>query len=244
MKLPEDKKERQKILMLIGIGVAAVAYGIWSFVFAPKLAERSSSEAAVAELQTKMEDAQEEIRRAPLVERDLRAAYSNIIELSERHMLHPRLGSSYILPAREIINRHARTLNIEGVVVEEVGLIAMPRPKEAAKPKPKKGEEQETQATDKPATPESPSTPPPTIQAYAARITATCSYEDLRRWCEAMEKENPMLAICNIMITAQPEDPLKHLVTFEALWPTWIDPDQRERLIDDAELLVVAEAEK
>lgn len=243
MKLPDDKKERQKVLAMIGIGAAAVMYGIWAFAYEPARTAKAEANATIASLTEKISDAESDVRRIPVTERDLKAAYSNLIEFSERHMIHPRLGSSYILPARETITRHARALAIENVVVEEVGLMAMPRPKEKAKSKPKDGEGAAANTTTSAGAAEVQDVPEHTIQAYAARVSTTCSYEDFRKLTEKLEKENPLVVISNILITGQPDIPLLHQVIFEIMWPAWIDPNKREMLIEGAEQLLVAGTE-
>jgi hypothetical protein len=126
---------------------------------------------------------------------------------------------------------------MEGVTVEEIGLIALPRPKAKAAPKPKPGQQDAETKT------ASASGPTPTIQTYGARVNATSAYEDLRKLVAAMEKENPFMVISNISIAAQPGTPLAHKVTFEVFWPAWIDPNQREVLIENENLLI-AEGEK
>jgi hypothetical protein len=226
VKLPQDKKTRQQVIGLMAVGIVAILYGVWMFIYQPVVEKRKDSIQKTGDLNTAIADAERQIARLPAMERDLMTITLELSELSERYMLHARLGN-YLIPAREIINRHARALNIDNVQIDEIGLIAMPRPRE--------GDRRATsdrRAARQPAGTKAPPPPAPaTMQAYAVRITVRSSFDDLRAWIKLMEEENPLLSISNLMITGRREDPLKHAVTFEVQWPAWVDPDFRDTLL-------------
>lgn len=225
MKLPQNKADRQKVFAFIGIGVVAVLYGLWAGVYQPIITGRAEAVQAIGGLREKIAEAEQQIARLPFIERDLRTVTTNLIAYSEQYLLHPRLGN-YLIPAREIVGNHARALNLEPLQVDEIGLIALPRPKEAT---PRKGA-----PADKKVAPAAGSASANALQIYAARVAARIGFEDLRRLIEAMEKENPLLAISNVMIAAQPGEPLRHQIQFELHWPAWVDPGLRENLLAEA----------
>lgn len=212
MQLPQNKKEGQKVLDLIAIGVVvAVLYGgVWVGVYSPI---RKAALIEIADLENKIETAERQIGRIPLLERDLKDVLTNLIARSEHEMLQPRLGN-YLLPVREWLGEQARALDIEAIQVDEVGLLAVPR------------------GAQRPAS--------PGMQFYAVRVTSFCGYEDLRQWFLTIERENPMVAIGNVMIAARPDNPLQHQASFEAHFPVWTDPGYGEQL---KEALAALEAE-
>lgn len=203
MQLPQNKQDRQKVLALIGIGVAAALYGVWAGIYSPMVTKKTDAINRIADLEDKIEKAERQIRRIPLVERELASVMTNLVIWSETHLLHPRLGN-YLLPVREWLGAQARALDIETIQVDEVGLLAVPR------------------GAQSPAN--------PAMQFYAVRVSSFCGYEDLRQWFLTIDRENPMVAIGNVMITASPDNPLRHQVSFEAHFPVWTDPEYGEQL--------------
>ncbi len=229
MKLPENKKDRQKIYLVVGLVVAAAVYALWAWVYGPILKGRNEARAKIRTLEGEISAAADQISRIPLTERAYLQVVTNLVALSEQQMMHPRLGN-YLLPAREILQRQARAVGLLAVQIDEIGLAPLPRPKEKAKPVRKPDDKAEAPATPVKKKSEPPPLPPYTVQAYAVRVSTECSYETLRRWMDLLEQENPLVAIGGITVAAQPDDPLKHQVSFEVQWPAWVDPDFRETL--------------
>lgn len=233
MKLPQSKKERQQLLIVVGIVIVGIMYAVWTFVYQPILAKRSEAAVQTKALEDQIAGAEAQIRRIPMLERDLHNLVTNLLEISERQMLQAQLGN-YLISAREILNRQARSLNILTVQIDEVGLVPMPRPKDKGRPKPRPAEEGSAPA--QAATPAAPAGPPPaTIQAYTVRVTTACGYHDLRRWIKLLEEEYAYAAINSIMITARPENAMEHQITFEVQWPVWVDQEMRVQLQEKAD---------
>lgn len=210
MQLPQDKKERQKMLGLIGLGIAGAVYGLWALVYQPIQAKRVMAMEQIAELENKLENAERQIRRIPQLERDLGVVLSNLLVRSETQLLEPRLGN-YLLPVRELLGKHAAALEIDPPQIDEIGLVQVPKVANASAS--------------------------PTIQLYAVRVTASCGYEALRQWFLAVENENPLVGFGNVMITARSENPLHHQVTFEVHLPTWLQTGYEGLMREDTAML-------
>lgn len=197
MQLPQNKQDRQKALALIAVGIIAALYGLWAGVYQPVLAKKADAINQIADLQGKIENADRQIRRIPQLESDLREVLTNLAFRAENQMLYPRLGNNYLLPVREKLSGQANALGLETPQVDEIGLVLLPK------------------GTNTPAS--------QAVRLYAVRVTAVCSYEDLRKWFVRMENDNPTVAPGNVMITSRPEDPEMHQVTFEVHFPVWMD---------------------
>jgi hypothetical protein len=207
MKLPENKEARQKVLALAGIGVAAVGYALWAFVYQPMATERAATRTAIEEAQAELGKAHVLVGTMGKQKDRLRDTTAKLLERSERDMLHPRLGN-YLLQAREILDRQARELGVESYQVAEVGLADLPR---APKSKTKRA-----------------------VRYYAVRVTAQCSLELFAQWIGVLERENPLLSIGQFLIAAQAKTPLVHQVRFEVHWPIWVDFSLQDVVRGDA----------
>ncbi len=210
MKLPQNSKDRKKVLALMGVGLVASLYGFWAGFINPLRMDRQSTIDEIAELQAKLQNADSQISRIPQTERELLLVVSNLMNRSVNHILYPRLGN-YLLPVREILGQQAQTLDIGPVQADEIGLISIPH---------------DTKSSGAPA-----------IRLYAVRVSVSCGYEDLRKWFMMMAEENPLLSVGNVMITAQRDNPLQHQITFELHWPVWQDAEFHDDLLSDLESL-------
>lgn len=206
MQLPQNKQERQKVLGLIAIGIAAVLYGVWAGLYSPLLNNKKDAIARIAELEDKIAKAERQIRRAPIVERELMEVLSGLAQLSSNHILYPRLGN-YLLPVREWLSSKLQGIERENVQVDEIGLINLPRAGQGDGV--------------------------PAMQLYAARVSVDSGFEDLRQFFSLFEEEHALLGVGNVMITARPGNPLKHQISFELHFPVWTTPDYHETLIAD-----------
>lgn len=227
MRLPENSQSRQKVLALIGLGAVAAAYGLWIGVYAPLLQSRDDAAAKGAAVETELQTSRAQIRRQAEMQRDLAATLRELRARSEQDMLHPRLGN-YLLQAREILTQAGLAAGAEGIQVAEIGLVDPPKPPKKAPPK----ADPEEKGAEKEGTPKEARTKEPVyrVKAYSARVTGECGTEAFLAWIRALEKANPLLAVSQITMVAQPEKPLLPLVRFEVQWPVWVDPDMRERV--------------
>ena len=201
MRLPENSQARRKILLLIALGAGAAVYGVWIGIYDPIRRDRDEALTKSAELEANLQTARAQISRMGAMQRELVQIAGDLQDRSEQDMLHPRLGN-YLLQAREILQQYANAAGVPTIQIEEIGLVDPPT-------LPKK-------------------TSPYLVRAYSARVTTQCGLDSFLTWIRAMEEGNALLAISQLTIAAQPEDPLNHLIQFEVQWPVWVDPDVRE----------------
>ena len=208
MKLPENKRERQKIAGLIAVVVLGALYGVWAFVYDPIRTKREDALEQIIDIERNLRRAETQIARVPQMESDLKSIAAELVEMSEQHMLHPRLGN-YLLTAREIFAQHAARAGVNAYRTEEVGLVALPR-----------GGDRADAAQ--------------TVQAYAMRVMMNGGYEDFRRLVRDMEEANPYVSFSAFLVAAQSDQPQRHLITFEVQWPVWVDPAMRMTIREEA----------
>ncbi len=200
MPLPTNKTDRIKVYALIALGVGGALYGVWAYVYQPLAQQRTAMQERQAELIHKVQEARIQINRRDEIEHTLHEAARNLRARSEYDLIHPRLGN-YLLQAREIVLQHGRAQGITNIQVTELDFANPPRRPDDAQPR--------------------------QTRAYVVRVAAVCSYADLTAWLAALETENPLLAVSQMIITAQDDNPLQHQVRFELQWPVWIDVETR-----------------
>ena len=212
MKLPADPKERAKILVLIGIGTAAVLFTLVSLVIKPLLAHKAEYAKETAELKDRIDAAQRDWNRM-LKDRDrntdvLEGIVKNVIKTG--YILQPRLGN-YELGAREYVERIAQAQGLTLESAHEIGITQIPTAP---------GQNQE-----------------PTFRCYNMRIVLFTGLPELVRLLEALQAGNPYVCVTGIAVVPRKEDPARHQVSFELQWPIWSDlmlPGALETRLADA----------
>ncbi len=210
MRLPENKESRQKVLALIALGVAGVAYGVWIGVYEPIRRGRDEARVRITQLEEDLRMARIQIQRTDDTKQELQAMTQQLMAHSENEMLQPRLGN-YLLQAREILTESGKAAGVNYFSVSEVGLVDMPL-------QPKKTN---TVAA-------------VSVRAYCARVTAECGTDALVQWLKRLEEGNPLIAVSHITLSSQPENVQQHVARFEVHWPVWVDPAMRERVMQQA----------
>lgn len=200
MKLPEDKKERNKILALIGIGaivVVAVLFKMPVIGIMPLLASKQAKLAKMEVLRDDIEKANKEIKQHEKDKVENLEVLKKIIETSDIYVLKPVLGN-YKLSASEIVEPAAKKMNIKLDQMRQIGVA-----------------------------PEANQT---SYRAFSARVAVFCSYYEMVKLIREIEAGNPLLSVLNISITAQAEFPEKHLIAFDVQWPVWADVETSAKL--------------
>jgi hypothetical protein len=204
MKLPEDKKERAKVLLLVAIGVIAVLYGLFSAIM---MIQKSMKDRA-----TKIEQLHEKLRKAELtVKRMTSDVLSSSNSLTELHdiasvqglVLRDRLGN-YLLGATEVVESQAKAANAQIGSIKEGGISPIPQ-------------------GDNPSTTN-------TFHIYTATIQMEGGVHALLRLLRGLEASNPYLCVSSVGITAQNGKPDRHAITFDVQWPIWADPKAPAKL--------------
>jgi hypothetical protein len=117
MKLPTDKKERMKVFLMIGIGVALVLFVGIFYGIAPILKSRSDTKAKIVELRAQLDQAVKETKQS---QPDIAKSRETLLKLkttSEKYLLRPILNS-YVLPAQDVIETETKKLALKATVTE------------------------------------------------------------------------------------------------------------------------------
>ncbi|MDP6631572.1 MAG: hypothetical protein QGH29_11480 [Kiritimatiellia bacterium] len=119
MKLPDNKQERTKIFVMIGLGAALVVLGIVQGIINPLRNSRKAKFARLEECKTGVEKARREIRAAARSFDRRMDTLRTIRQVSEQQILHPVLGK-YLFS-----HSHKEKSQEETIIFVTVGL-AMP----------------------------------------------------------------------------------------------------------------------
>jgi hypothetical protein len=203
MKLPENKQERTKVFIMIGLGAALVLLGIVQGIINPLRNMRKNKFARLEECKTGVEKARKEIRAAARSFDRRMETLRNIRDISEKHILHPVLGN-YLLQATDIIETHAEDLGVAVEPVREIGISDIPPDSSGAER---------------------------LLKAYTVRVSMAASYHDVLRLMREIEVHNPYACVTSLMIRPRPtEDVENHNVSIEVQWPVWADPEFPEEV--------------
>jgi len=209
MKLPQDKNERNKVLGLVGLGIAIVCYVGYTFGVKPFLQKRQDFFNNISELEDKLWKADKDIGMIPSYFEQNNKIISGIIDISENKLqiLHPNLGN-YLLVASDIIDRHADYFNLTVTSIKEVA-----SPESFSK----NNDTEDPKAA--------------RFKPYTVNVSLECSFYELEKLIGSIEKENPYLCITRIGVIGQPENVMKHSVSFYVQWPIWVDEKHPIKLI-------------
>jgi hypothetical protein len=213
MRLPEDPKEKLKILVLVAIGAVAVLYTLVTVVVKPFMTRKAENTESIAKLQEQLTDAQRDLNRMWLDRDRNTKVLRSLVELSndKDYLLHPRLGN-YELGAREYVEAAARRVGVELEAVREIGLIQLPQDPAIKEPR--------------------------SLKTYNLRISVQTGLQHLIALLGAIENGNPYLCVSGVSIDTQPANPARHQISFELQWPVWTDPlmaQDLERRLREAE---------
>ena len=198
MRLPEDEKERAKVLVLISLGTIAVIYTVLYAVVRPLRIKRAERADEITAVQQRLEEAEREVGRMMKNRKENTQILRKVIELAnaQKSVLQPRLGN-YRLEARDFLESHASTASVEIDDIRQVGIIQLP-----------KSEKQETDNV---------------LKAYISQVKINGGLHDLIRFLRQIEVSNPFLVVSSLSITSLAATPGKHSITVELQWPVWAD---------------------
>ncbi len=202
MKLPTDKAERTKILMIIGIAVIGVGYVAYSFGLSPLLAKQRATSARITELEDLLWRGKNDINMIPINLKQNCETLEQILDISEvkRQILRPSLGN-YLLVASDIVESRADALNLKiDKINETIARKNMPR----------------TGVTTNPNAPR--------FMPYAVNVSLACGLADLVQLVRALEEDNPYLCITRLGVIENTQTPESHAVSFDIQWPIWNAP--------------------
>lgn len=205
MKLPDDPKDRMKVLLLIAIGVlatvAAMAQGVVHLI-----RQENQLTEQLADIEWQTTSASESIASAENCRSRNIQTVQSIVTISETHILHPILGN-YRLGASELLERVALGSGVSLDSIQEVGILDIP------KPKTKTGKN--------------------VLKAYTVRISMRCGYAKIQEFVRQLELNNPYLCISTLSIIGQQDvDPESHRVVMGIQWPIWSNPEMAVQMME------------
>lgn len=199
MKLPENKKERIQVFVLIGIGVALALFALIQVAVVPFNAARQKLQVVQAELDKRMEKARKELLHARMVKEEFDIVTADIDRIMATNVLRPILGS-YLVGVTETIEQAARKAGIEVDEIQEVGIREIPR-----------GAMDKTHEV---------------FKSYAVQMSGEGAYEEVCAFLDKIETDNPFLCVTEIRITGRPDKPERHRLNVRVEWPIEAAPSE------------------
>lgn len=200
MKLPESKKERIQVFVLIGIGALLALFAIVQLAVLPFMASRRALLTKAEEQGRKLEKAQKELQRAPGFKEQYDRVTIEIDKIVAANVLRPILGS-YLVGVTETIENTARDSGLRVEEIQEVGVRELPRKKTDMTPR--------------------------SFKSYAVQVTGEGSYDRLRAFLAKMEDDNPVLCVTEMRIVGRPEKPDQHRFSLRIEWPIEVPGDEQ-----------------
>lgn len=195
MKLPENKKERLQVFILIGVGVVAVLYAVMQLLITPFNTSKEKLRSTLQTTQDYLGKAERELKFAPTLKQEFESVSQELDQTIASNVLHAILGA-YLVGVQTELETQARALNFKLDEVLEIGIRELPRPS-------KKG-----------------STPAPVyFKSYSVQVSARASYEQASSFIKNLETVNPYLCVSDIRITGQADDPEHHRLNLKIEWP-------------------------
>ena len=203
MKLPEDKKERTKVLGLMAIGVGATLYVLVRYAIVPIIDGNEKNAKRIAEVKKIIAEAELLVELIAENRAANEAALKKIRETSDKHLLHPEMGLNYKIPASRVVDRIKKNAGIDiGNPMSTAG-IAIPGPSLPAKSD---------------------------LKTFAMNVAISCSYRHFIFLLRTIEEENPYIAVSRVSISGQAKTPEDHRAAFLMSWPIWAEPKMLETL--------------
>jgi hypothetical protein len=196
MKLPADRKEKTKVLVLIGLGVLAIV-SVTTQGMVGLTAHKRTIAVELEDLKFQTQTARRDVLQAEGLRPRNAEAIARVMKASNSYVLHPILGN-YRLGATEFLQRLAAESGVELTGLQEVGIMDLPRAGEG------KGKS--------------------AFKAYTARASIECDYFTLLAFLHRLERANPLLCLATLSVASQGEKiPDKHRATLGVQWPIWAD---------------------
>lgn len=203
MKLPQDKKERQKVFIALGLGAAFVLYGLYAGVLTPLLNKRAEFTAKKDALGKDLEKANRAIRKIDADQTLKTETLRRIRADAEKYFLKPRHGEeNFLFDATEKVE----------AIGKRAGIVIEP------------------DTVREPASSQIPQTPrrktDNVIKAFSVRVSFSGGYADIVRFVREAETSNPYLSIVSLAIGGRPPpDEDRHSVNMVLQWPVWDRPE-------------------
>lgn len=207
MKLPENKKERVQVFVLIGIGAAAVIFASWQGLVSPFFAYKQRLQESLQTKRTALEKAERELRLAPSIKEEFDSVTSQLDTTIANNLLRPILGS-YLVGVTETLENQARAINVKVDEIQEIGIRELPRANNAG-------------------------ANPVNFKSYSVQVSARASYEQASKLINNLEELNPYLCVSDIRITGQADTPEYHRLSLRIEWPIEAESEKGQNSMSD-----------
>lgn len=198
MKLPENKRERVLVFIMIGMGVVLLCYAVFQLGILPVLEAKKKTEAELGDYQDKLAKARKELSFASQISAEYNAAAAQIEKISSENVLRPILGS-YLVGVTETLERLAREVSLKVDDVQEVGMQSFPAKKKDGFP--------------------------PAFRSYSVQAGGSGSYEQIFSFVKLVEERNPYVCVTEIRISGQGDNPERHRMSLRIEWPVEAPPE-------------------
>ncbi len=192
MKLPADKKERAKVLVLIGMGVIVLIIVLVQLVAVPILDSRRKLHEDRAEYRARLDKAWRELHASKQIQAEFDAVTGKLRAIADDYLLHPILGS-YLVGVSEALDPQARETGFTIEDLQERGIQALRL----------RAKETSVRA----------------YNAYSIQLVGQGSYDQIVAFLKSVEDRNPYVCITELKVTGQPDTPELHRVALRIEWP-------------------------
>lgn len=200
MKSVNPNQQEAKVVAAVALGAVLVVIAIWQGVVRPFVNAQKNQTDRLHELQSKIQQATQELRKAVNDRNQNTENLIQIMDISDRYLLHPSLGN-YLISATAVLEKHAAKCGVTLESIRDAGLFDLPASQN------KKGTVNY-------------------LRCYTARVVLRVGFFDLVRLLSSLETENPYLCIGALSITPQSSgDVERHTISFDVQWPVWTDED-------------------
>lgn len=197
MNLPQDRKQRIQVLVLIGMGVVVLLILLAQFALVPILDSRQKLTETREGYRERMDKAQRELKASAQIQSEFDEVMQQLKAIAADYLLHPILGS-YLVGVTEAMEPHARATGFTIEDIQERGVQALRlRAKEITGLRP--------------------------YNAYSFQISGQGSYAEIMAFLKSIEIKNPYVSITELKIVAQPDNPSRHRASLRIEWPIAVE---------------------
>jgi hypothetical protein len=196
MKLPEDKKQRVQVIILICMGIVAALYVVLHAGIIPVTKGLENRKKKLSIVEDKIEKANRDIMQTKRHKARNAELESELANASMAHLLQHEVGN-FLLPAAHHIQKLVEESGIGKHSVRGMGPLQLRQWNK------RKNER--------------------TVMSYSVRVTVECAYSNLVLFADRMLADNPYVSFSGLSISAQKTHPEKHKMVFDIRWPIWID---------------------
>jgi hypothetical protein len=197
MKLPENKRDRAQVLVLMGIGVIAVLLCLVQFGVKPVLDSRRKLQDEFDKLEEQLTKVRRELSYRRDILREYEEVTNSIARISAQSVLQPILGS-YLLGVTETIETAAKDCGIKVSEIQEVGIQEIPGKKKDGTPR--------------------------VFKSYGVQMTGVAGFERLCSLLHTLEQQNPLMCMTEFQVAGQPDNPERHRISVRIEWPIYVAP--------------------